>query len=134
MKMHSALAAAACLSLAGCLGDIQARINESYDAPVRARAERRAEQDRQYQNRQRLLDWYMDNWRLRCLPLRLSKSDICDVELQKKYHDVEKEWGLPYQSLNVGSSSPPPMPPPPMQPITQTDCSFIFGQLSCISW
>jgi hypothetical protein len=30
--------------------------------------------------------------------------------------------------------NPPTMMPPPMQEVTQTDCSFSFGQMNCVNW
>jgi len=113
------------------------------DWEVREREQSNRDFQKKLEYRERLDDWFSNAYRLRCLPLMtdnpksLTAVDRCEVALDAKYHEAERQAGLPYSSLNgsSGSSQSASRPPPMMSPVTTTNCRPTFGgEVSCFSY
>jgi hypothetical protein len=89
-------------------------------------------------DRAELLDWYLEEYNGKCVPIfDVGDFERCNAALEKNYHRVEAQRGLPYRSLSediVPKYPPESLPLPP--PLTTTDCdpNPLGGGFSCTSY
>jgi hypothetical protein len=119
------------LSLGACTAPPAPPQPVTFDRPVLDGRDDRAE----------LVDWYLREYNGKCVTLldsdssSMSAVEKCRGALERHYHSVEAERGLPYRSLDADVEPRyRSLPPPPMMMETDCEPNVLGGGFSCSNY